>query len=549
MKTMAMILKTLKRLVRCHQQIGDGSRPINELEPARDSRQADEALRGTKTVSSRNLNLPACFFLVILTVAPGVVRAQDLADKSHKAKDLMTAGEFAEAVPLYRQLVRALPDNPGMITNLGMALDMSGDKPGAIREYQAALKLAPGDFPALLLLGSAYLDSGQPSRAVEALGRALKIQPGSTDAGETLAEALLASGELKEAAHRFQALSATDPSSPKVWYDLGGCYEALAQRTFDALARVAPGSAYWLDLVAESRLQNKQDYSAFYFYRQALAKMPEMRGVHAAIAAVYQDSGHSDWAAAEQEKERALSAPDCSVEKLECDFEAGKLRDIIDSPGNTPSAYYWRTRAYNKLALDAYLKLGELPPSVESHELKAKIESGRRQFAEAAKEWKEALALSPGNAYVQKQLGIALYRSGDVAGAQALFERLLKWRPDAPDLNFYLGDTLLHAQKPQDAIPFLQKALLGDPALLPAQQAIGIAYIQMGQASKAVPHLKAALSIDEDGSLRYQLARAYQITGEKELASAMLREYQAKQQAQQKENADLEKQVALTPPQ
>jgi hypothetical protein len=66
--------------------------------------------------------------------------------------------------------------------------------------------------------------------------------------------------------------------------------------------------------------------------------------------------------------------------------------------------------------------------------------------------------------------------------------------------------------------------------------------------AKAVPHLKAALPTDEDDSLRYQLARAYQMTGEKELASTMLREYQQKQETQHQENADLEKEVALTPP-
>jgi tetratricopeptide (TPR) repeat protein len=461
----------------------------------------------------------------------------------------MAAGRFSEAVPLYRELVRALPNNPGMMTNLGMALDMSGNKPEAVREYESALKIAPADFPALLLLGTAYLDLGQTSQAIRMLDRAIKVQPDSTDAQETMAEALLASGELETAARRFQALAASDPTNSRVWYRLGECYEGLAQRSFDELAKTAPGSAYWLDLVAESRLQNKQDYSAFYFYRQALAKMPGMRGVHAAIASVYADAGHDDWAAAEQQKERALPAPDCSVEKLECDFQSGRLRDVVDAPGNSASTHYWRTRAYNRLALDAYVKLGELPPSRESHELKAKIDSDRRQFAEAAKDWKQALDLSAGDTYVEKQLGIALYQSGDTAGAQTIFEQLLKWRPDAPDLNFYLGDTLLHAQKPQDAIPFLQKAITRDPQLLTAQQAMGLACMQTGAAAKAIPHLKAALAIDEDGTLRYQLARAYQVTGQKELASGMLREYQEKQQAVQKENASVEKEVALTPPQ
>jgi len=297
-------------------------------------------------------------------------------------------------------------------------------------------------------------------------------------------------------------------------------------------------------------LQNKQDYSAFYFYRQALAKLPGMRGVHAAIASVYRDTGHDDWAAVEDEKERQLPLPDCAADKLECDFRAGKFSEIVQDPdaGAGAAVYYWRTRAYNKLALDAYVKLGELPPSAESHELKAKIESDRRQYAEAAKDWKEALQLSPGSAYLEKQLAIALYKSGDLAGARSLFEQLLRWQPEAPDLNFYLGDTLLNSQQPQAALPYLERAVLRQPSLLSARRSMGLAYIQLGEAGKAVPHLKAALPIDEDGSLHYQLARAYQMAGEKELASAMLKEYQQKHRVEQAENKSVEEKVAITPP-
>jgi predicted Zn-dependent protease len=329
----------------------------------------------------------------------------------------------------------------------------------------------------------------------------------------------------------------------------------LAQQNFDELAKAAPGSAYWLDLVAESRLQTKQDYSAFYFYRQALAKMPDMHGVHTAIAAVYRDTGHDDWASVEEQKERQLPPPDCAVDKLECDFQSGKFSEIVQDRDAGPGAdgvgaatYYWRTRAYNKLALDAYVKLGDLPPSAESHELKAKVESERRQYEESAKEWKAALQLSPGNGYLEKQLAIALYKSGDLAGARSLFEQLLEWQPEAPDLNFYLGDTLLNSQQPQAAVSYLQKAVLREPSLLPASRSIGLAYMQLGEAAKAIRHLKAALSIDEDGSLHYQLARAYQMAGEKELASAMLKQYQQKHQVEQAENKSVEEKVAITPP-
>jgi tetratricopeptide (TPR) repeat protein len=462
----------------------------------------------------------------------------------------MDSGNPAEALPIYRELVRADPGNPGLVVDLGLALDMSGSKPEAIRQYQSALKVNASFFPALLLLGTAYLDLGQPAKAIDPLQRSLKVQPDSLDAQQTLAEALFELGRLPEAERRFREIARLDPKSSKGWYSLGLCYEGLAQRSFNALTEAAPGSAYWLDLTAESRLEAKQDYSAFYFYRQALSKMPQMRGVHMGLARVYEDTGHSDWAAVEEQKEKQLSPPDCPAQKLECQFQAGNFVEVIETSegSTTPEAYYWRTRAYNKLALNAYSELGELPPSAESHELEAKIDSQRRQYAESAKEWREALVYSPGNRYLQTQLAIALYKSGDLAGAQALFEQILKEQPDAADLNFYLGDTLLNAQRPQAALPYLEKAVLRNPALLAAQKSIGLAYLQTGQADRAIVHLKAALPIDEDGSARYQLARAYQTAGKKELAAAMLKEYQQKQQAEQNENAAVDKDLALTPP-
>jgi tetratricopeptide (TPR) repeat protein len=479
-----------------------------------------------------------------------LAQSPDLVRKSHRVKELMAEGKFEQAIPICRELVRSVPNDPGLVMNLALALDMAGNKQEAVREYQAALKLQPDHYPALLLLGTAYLDLGQPAKAIEPLERSLKSQPDSVDAKETLAEALLGVGRLGEAVHSFEELSQSHPDSAKTWYGLGLCYEGLAQRNFDELAKVAPGSAYWLGLVAESRLDTKQDYSAFYFYRQALARTPLMRGVHSAIAEVYRDTGHPDWASAEDEKERRLPPPDCTVQRPECEFRAGNFISAIEvtAGATTPEAYYWRTRAYNRLAMDAYLRLGQLPASVETHELRAKIDSKRRQYAEAAKEWREALRLSPGNRYVQKQLAMALYYVGDLPSAQAQFQELLKLEPNAPDLNYFLGETVLHAQRPQDAIPYLERAVRADPELLPAQGSLGLAYLQTRQAEKAIPHLREALPIDEDGSLHYQLGRAYQARGEANLAEAMFKQYQEKQRAQQAEHKATEEEVAITPP-
>jgi len=487
-------------------------------------------------------------FAILLFAGPALAQSQALAEKAQHAKELMAAGRPGEAVPIYRELIKAIPNNPGLVLNLGLALDMSGDKRAAIREYQAALKLEADFFPPLLLMGTAYLDLGQPSLAVAPLEKAVELQPESFETQVTLAEAELALERFGAAASRFQKLSQQDSSSAKVWYGLGACYEGLAQKSFDELAEAASGSAYWLDLVAESRLETKQTYSAFYFYKQALAKMPTLRGVHAALAEIYKETGHPDWAVTEEAKEKQLPPPDCGVEKLECEYQAANFLGVVQETTHDPRELYWKTRAYNQLALDAYDRLGRLPPSLETHELRARIESRRRQYAEAAKEWREALTLAPGNPYVKRELATALSGSGSLQEARTLFQELLKQDPNSGSLNYFLGDVILNAQKPQEAIPYLQKAVAADPKFLSAQRSLGLAYMQLGEAANAIPHLQAALPADQDGSLHYQLGRAYQAHGDRDLAREMFRTYQEMQRENQEENKGVEKEVAITPP-
>jgi tetratricopeptide (TPR) repeat protein len=477
-------------------------------------------------------------------------QSQDLAEKSHRAKDLMAAQRFAEAVPIYRELVQALPGNPGLLMNLGLALDYSGHKREALSEFEKVLRLDPGNGLALLFLGTTYLDLGQAAQALGPLQKLAKFQPENSDAQESLGEARLALKKFEGAAESFQKLSQLDADNPKAWYGLGLSYEGLAQQSFDDLAKLAPRSAYWLDLAAESRLGTQQLFSAFYLYRQAQEKWPSLRGIHAAVAEIYQKTGHADWAAIEAEKERQLPAPDCAREQLECDFQAGRYHELIDSTHGerTPESYYWRTHAYNRLALDAYTRLGRLPSSASSQELMAKIESNRRQYAEAAKHWEEALKFSPESAYIKEQLATSLFQAADLDRSRELFQELLKSDSQSAQLNYHLGDVLLKLQKPAEALPFLNRAIHSDPGLLPAQASLAHTYLALGQAEKAIPHLKAALSIDEDGSLHYQLGLAYRARGQMELAKQTLQQYQKIHNQQEKEKQSLNRDIQITPP-
>jgi len=501
------------------------------------------------TTIKAGLALILCLFSILGHLS-GSAHSDELAMKSQRAKQFMAEGKFVQAIALYRELNQAVPNNPGLLLNLGMALHMVGDERNSIPQLEAAVKADPKLTPAWLFLGAARLQLGRTSAAVEPLKMVLRREPDHRGGLEMLASALLSLGRAREAAEQYQKLADLDPESSPAWYGLGRSYESLSVRAFNELQKIAPESGYWLGLMAEARLREQQFSSAFYLYRHALEKMPTMRGMHSAVAEIYRQTGHPDWAKVEEEKERQLPQPDCHATTLECEFGMEQFSVLVapTKDANTPESYYWRSRAYNQLALQAFTRLGQLPPSAEQHELKAHIYDGQKRYTEAAGEWREALKLSPGDPQIQRQLAISLKFSQDYGGALPVFQDLLRRSPGSAELNYLVGDTLLDLQRAQEAIPFLKQALERDPKLLPAHKSLARAELAAGNPSGAIPHLKLALATDENGSLHYQLAKAYQMNGQPQLAQQILAGYQKIQGsvAAMREASRLD--VEITPP-
>src|SRR6266566_1553266 len=486
----------------------------------------------------------------ILTQSGSSNESDDLALKSQRAKEFMAQGKFAEAIPLYRELNQAVPRNPGLLLNLGMALHMAGDDRESVEPLEVAVRLDPKLTPAWLFLGAARLGLGDTPAGLEALRIVLHLQPDHRGALEILAGAFLSLDRPTEAAHQYQKLAELDPESSAAWYGLGRSYESLSVRDFDELQKTAPESEYWLALVADARLREQQFSSAFYLYRRALEKAPAMRGVHRAVAEIYRQTEHLDWANIEEEKEVSLPQPDCRTPTFECQFREGQFPQLLAATkgANTAESYYWRSRAYNELALQAFTRLGQLAPSAELHELKAHIYGGQKRYTEAAEEWREASKLSPVDPQIQKQLAISLRLSQDYDGALSLFKDLLRQQPASAELNYLVGDTMLDLQRAEEAIPFLKRAVERDPKLLAAHKSLARADLAVGNAFGAIPHLKAALATDEDGSLHYQLARAYQASGQPDLAKQALAAYEKIQRSAAAGREAAKREVEITPP-
>jgi len=489
-------------------------------------------------------------FLLMPTKAAPLPQTESLALKSQRAKELMAEGKFAQAIPLYRELNEAVPNNAGLKLNLGMALHMAGRKREAIPELEAAVKLKPDLAPAWLFLGTSHLQLGETTAAIKAFMTVLGLQSENREALQMLAEALFSLGRLEEASEQYKRLAEVYPERPEVWYGLGRSYESLSEQAFEKLQEIAPRSSYALALLAETRVREQQFSSAFYLYRRALEEKPALPGLHKALAEIYRQTGHPDWAETEEKKELPDSSPECTSSTLECHFLARQYNDSIAAAkgSHTPDSFYWRSRAYNELALQAFTQLGQLPLSAELHELKAHIYNSQKRYAEAAGEWREALKFSPADVEIQKQLAISLKLGEDYIAALPFFQELLRQQPASPELNYLTGDTLLDLQRADEAIPLLKRAVVRDPKSLAAHKSLARAELAAGKAMEAIPHLKLALPTDEDGSLHLQLAQAYRASGQSELAKKTLAEYQGIQNSAAAAREAAKRETEITAP-
>lgn len=500
---------------------------------------------------SRRL-LPGAAFLIFAATANLWGQSDNLIQKSQRGKELMAEGQFEAAIPVYEDLVKALPNNPGLLLNLAMAEEMAGHADRAIPHFESVLKSQPDNIPALMSLSMARLQLNQPGAALAPLKRLVALDANNADACGMLAGVEMALGKLNEAAGEYRKLTTLAPSDPKAWFGLGKAYEGLASATFDKLAKLAPQSGFLASLIAETRVQRGQYRSAFFFYRDAEKKMPNLPGIHAGLANVYRKTGHPEWAQSEERLEAERSAQDCRAQPEACRFTRQDFLSLTNSATTNRDAatLYWATRAYNELALASFDSLGRLPESTELHVLKAQILHDHGQNLAAAGEWRSALALSQdkNDPRLKTELATSLFLAHDYQAAMPMIEELLSANPTSADLNFMLGESLWRTQQAEQALPHLERAIQESPNMLPAHAALGLALVSIERSADAIPHLEKALTLDDDGSLHYSLARAYQATGNKERSRQNMEEYTRIQHKNAEINDNLAKEAEISAP-
>lgn len=459
----------------------------------------------------------AALRLALFYFAAGLwAQTEEQAKAAQHARALMVEGQFEQAIPIYRSLVTAIPGNVGLLQNLAVAEHLAGRDAEAIPHLEAVVQ----------------------------------AQPKNLEMRGMLAAALMGAARFEQAASQLRELTSLAPEDPHAWYGLGMSYQGLAEKAFERLQKANATSPYVTALVADTRVKRRQYRSAFFFYHETLKQLPRLHGIHAALAEVYRKTGHADWAQEEDQAEAALAPPDCKAHAAECDFLAGHDAPLTKEPPGAASAetLYWQVKAANELALQAFFRLGQLPESVELHQLRADIARAQGQYQEAVREWRAALALKPGNPGLERELAVSLFLGADFPAALESAQALLKTQPKSAEFNFMAGDSLVRLEQPEKAVPYLRAALANDPKMTEADASLGLALARIGKQAEAIPHLVKALRLDQDGSLHFQLAGAYRATGEVDKARAMMEQYQQMVKREQETKEEVAREAQIGPP-
>ena len=207
----------------------------------------------------------------------------------------------------------------------------------------------------------------------------------------------------------------------------------------------------------------------------------------------------------------------------------GHLQAAAGMLPDNPRAWYGLGRAYEALerseaATEAWNRLAGLPASVESHMHAAEVHDREQRWREAAVEWRAAIE----HRGARVSLAWSLFRARDYDEAIAVLKPLAPAaNASSAGVQFLLGASLLNLQQPAEAIPYLRAAIARDAKLLPARAALGQALLQTGQAAEAIPFLKDGAAVDTDGTIHFQLFRAYQLTHREAEAREALAAYRS----------------------
>ena len=153
-------------------------------------------------------------------------------------------------------------------------------------------------------------------------------------------------------------------------------------------------------------------------------------------------------------------------------------------------------------------QLQELIQGERLHLIRGRVALDAKRYAEAAEEFRKAIAARPESVTGRVNLGATLNLLGDPAGAAEQFAAVLRIAPENTNARYNLALLFARQNRHQEAITHLQFVLKSNPRDVDAQFLLAQAYLRSGQYRQALDSLeKSHAMFPEQAGITISLAR------------------------------------------
>jgi tetratricopeptide (TPR) repeat protein len=422
-------------------------------------------------------------------------------------ESLMQQGRLGEAkVQIQQELLR----NPSSIEGynlLGIISSEGSDFAGAVAAFQAALKIAPNSTKTHINLGNVFMAQRKPDLAEKEFRTVLRIDPRNRDGNYNLGLLLLTKGSPAESIPYFERVR---PAIPASRFNL--------IRAFLESKRVTEGLRMAAELSSQSQNDVQLHFTLGVLlasekqYRPALLELEKADSLQPATFEILYNLGQAylrsgEYSKAEPVLVRALKQKPESPETLYllAQVYTGQTRplDALDllvrahklAPENADvillmarvsmsqnyfedsipllesgvkidpqrsdlraalgESYFMSGRV--EKAIEEFQKLIEIDPSARSYVFLGLSYRHLGRFDEAKQYFQKGLKLDPHNSACLFNLGYIAERQGDSAIAEAMFQDVLRSKPDYADALLELANLRIAARNFTEAADLLRK--------------------------------------------------------------------------------------------
>jgi tetratricopeptide (TPR) repeat protein len=258
-------------------------------------------------------------------------------------------------------------------------------------------------------------------------------------------------GRFEDAIRGLRAARSLRPDYVAVPVNLGNIFLELnrleeAKASFNAALALDKNNAAAHYGLGQAALASRSYAEAVRYFEATLAQVPNANRVHYSLAMAYRGLG-------EMQKVKAHLAQQGSVGVRVADPVVDALQNLIE---------------------------GERLPLA-----RGKVAFEAKRYAEAAEEFRKAVAAKPDSAVARINLGVTLSQLGDAQGAAEQFEESIRLEPRSVNAHYNLAILLARQNQHEKAIAHLESALAVDPNDTSVQFLLGSELVKVGRCREA----------------------------------------------------------------